>query len=67
MKFNLPSRSARREAPHAPTATLKGGFYHSVEEAAPRKQAILAQIAQQQQLAKAALHAGRLARQSSHL
>lgn len=67
MKFNLPPRSPRAEAPHAHAATLKGEFYLSAEDAARRKQAILAQAEQGRMLAKAALHAGRLGRQTSHL
>lgn len=67
MKFNFPPRSPRTEAPHAHAATLKSEFYLNAEEAARRKQAILAQVEQARMLAKAALHAGRLGRQSSHI
>lgn len=45
----------------------KDSFYRSADEAARRKQAILAQLEQRRMLAKAALHAGRLARQSSQV
>lgn len=80
MKLNLPPKMPHANAPGdtaraSVAAPLKAafasmprdGFYRSPDEAARRKQAILAQMEHKRILAKVALHAGRLARQSSHL
>lgn len=74
MKLNLPPRPSHaipsNSAPgvaSAPPPAPAAGFYRNADEAAQRKQAILARMEHRRMLAKAALHAGRLARQSSHL
>ncbi len=63
MKFNLPSNNPRTHLPNLTTlqtrSTPGGEFYRSVEEAARRKQALIAQMDERRASTRAGLQARR--------